>query len=132
MALARRANPKCAPKIVTQIIETIEQPSGLFLVTGPTGSGKTKTLYTALAHLNSAGRKILTIEDPVEYCLPGVQQVQVHEEIGMTFAKALRAFLRQDPNVIMVGEIRDEETAEIACRAAPVGQSSGGWEAVGA
>ena len=105
-----------------QIIKAIEQPSGLFLVTGPTGSGKTTTLYTALSHLNVDGRKILTIEDPIEYNLPGVEQVQVHEEIGMTFAKALRSFLRQDPDIIMVGEIRDEETAEIACRAALVGR----------
>lgn len=105
-----------------KITEIIEQPSGLFLVTGPTGSGKTTTLYTALTHLNQEGRKILTVEDPIEYNLPGVEQVQVHEEVGMTFAKALRAFLRQDPNIIMVGEIRDEETAEIACRAALVGR----------
>jgi type II secretory ATPase GspE/PulE/Tfp pilus assembly ATPase PilB-like protein len=75
-----------------------------------------------LSHLNEEGRKILTVEDPIEYNLASVEQVQVHEEIGMSFAKALRAFLRQDPNVIMVGEIRDEETAEIACRAALVGR----------
>ncbi len=110
------------PTTTGKITEIIEQPSGLFLVTGPTGSGKTTTLYTALAHLNQEGRKILTVEDPIEYNLPGVEQVQVHEEIGMTFAKALRSFLRQDPNIIMVGEIRDEETAEIACRAALVGR----------
>ena len=109
-------------KTTNKIIEIIEKPSGLFLVTGPTGSGKTTTLYTALAHLNQERHKILTIEDPIEYNLPGVEQVQVHEEIGMTFAKALRSFLRQDPNIIMVGEIRDEETAEIACRAALVGR----------
>lgn len=105
-----------------QIIEIIEQPNGLFLVTGPTGSGKTTTLYTALAHLNEEGRKILTVEDPIEYNLAGVEQVQVHEEIGLSFARTLRSFLRQDPNVLMVGEIRDEETAEIACRAALVGR----------
>lgn len=105
-----------------KITEIIEQPSGMFLVTGPTGSGKTTTLYTALSHLNQEGRKILTVEDPIEYNLHGVEQVQVHEEIGMTFAKALRSFLRQDPNIIMIGEIRDEETAEIACRAALVGR----------
>ena len=110
------------PQTVQQIIAAIEQPSGLFLVTGPTGSGKTTTLYTALSHLNRPDRKILTVEDPVEYNLAGIEQVQVHEEIGMTFAKALRAFLRQDPNVIMIGEIRDQETAEIACRAALVGR----------
>lgn len=111
-----------SPEITRQIIAAVEQPSGLFLVTGPTGSGKTTTLYTALAHLNREDRKILTVEDPVEYNLAGVEQVQVHEEIGMGFARALRAFLRQDPNVIMIGEIRDQETAEIACRAALVGR----------
>ena len=105
-----------------KITDIIEQPSGLFLVTGPTGSGKTTTLYTALAHLNQEGRKIITVEDPIEYNLPGLEQVQVHDEIGMTFARALRSFLRQDPNIIMIGEIRDEETAEIACRAALVGR----------
>jgi general secretion pathway protein E len=110
------------PTTTSQIVEAIEKPSGLFLVTGPTGSGKTTTLYTALAHLNKEGRKILTVEDPIEYNLPGVEQVQIHEEIGMTFAKALRSFLRQDPNIIMVGEIRDQETAEIACRASLVGR----------
>ncbi|MBL4543484.1 MAG: type II/IV secretion system protein [Rhodobacteraceae bacterium] len=108
--------------IVARLIEIVESPSGLFLVTGPTGSGKTTTLYTALSHLNTEGRKILTVEDPIEYNLPGIEQVQVHEAIGMTFARALRSFLRQDPNVIMVGEIRDRETAEIACRAALVGR----------
>ncbi len=108
--------------LANKITKIVDQPSGLFLVTGPTGSGKTTTLYTALAHLNRDNAKILTIEDPIEYNLPGVEQVQVHEEIGMTFAKALRSFLRQDPNVIMIGEIRDEETAEIACRAALVGR----------
>lgn len=110
------------PKMTKQIIQTIERPSGLFLVTGPTGSGKTTTLYTALSHLADEKVKIVTVEDPVEYVLPGVQQVQVNEHIGMTFSKALRSFLRQDPNIIMVGEIRDEETAEIACRAALVGR----------
>ena len=110
------------PPMVSRIIEMIERPSGLFIVTGPTGSGKTTTLYTALAHLNQFERKILTVEDPIEYNLAGIEQVQVHEEIGMTFASALRSFLRQDPNIIMVGEIRDEQTAEIACRAAMVGR----------
>lgn len=111
-----------APDMVARITACIERPSGLFLVTGPTGSGKTTTLYTALAHLNSPRRKIVTVEDPVEYSLPGVQQVQVQEEIGLTFARVLRSILRHDPNVIMVGEIRDPETAEIACRAAQVGR----------
>ncbi|MGB7269313.1 MAG: ATPase, T2SS/T4P/T4SS family [Albidovulum sp.] len=108
--------------MAAQIKEVIERPSGLFLVTGPTGSGKTTTLYTALAHLNTEGRKIVTVEDPVEYNLPGIQQVQVQEAIGLSFARVLRSILRHDPNVILVGEIRDEETAEIACRAAQVGR----------
>lgn len=111
-----------APEMVSRITTAIERPSGLFLVTGPTGSGKTTTLYTALQHLNSNRRKIVTVEDPVEYSLPGVQQVQVQEDIGLTFARVLRSILRHDPNVIMVGEIRDPETAEIACRAAQVGR----------
>ena len=111
-----------APDMVARITAAIERPSGLFLVTGPTGSGKTTTLYTALQHLNSNRRKIVTVEDPVEYSLPGVQQVQVQDNIGLTFARVLRSILRHDPNVIMVGEIRDPETAEIACRAAQVGR----------
>lgn len=104
------------------IRETIEIPTGLFLVTGPTGSGKTTTLYTALNHLRSERRKIISIEDPVEYQLNGIDQVQVDEVRGFGFADALRTVLRQDPNIIMVGEIRDSETAEIACRAALVGR----------
>ncbi len=109
-------------EIVGKVKTILGRPSGLFLVTGPTGSGKTTTLYTALAHLNSTGRKIITVEDPVEYNLPGVQQVQVHEEIGLTFPRVLRGILRHDPNAILIGEIRDEETAEIAVRAAQVGR----------
>lgn len=89
---------------------------------GLAAAGKTTTLYTAISHLNSVGRKIVTVEDPVEYNLPGVQQVQVHEEIGLTFPRVLRGILRHDPNVILIGEIRDEETAEIAVRAAQVGR----------
>jgi type II secretory ATPase GspE/PulE/Tfp pilus assembly ATPase PilB-like protein len=108
--------------MVEEIKRCLARPSGLFLVTGPTGSGKTTTLYTALQHLNSPRTKIITVEDPVEYTLPGVQQVQVQDEIGLTFARVLRSILRHDPNVIMVGEIRDPETAEIACRAAQVGR----------
>lgn len=110
------------PETEAAVRRIVEMPSGLFLVTGPTGSGKTTTLYTALNHLRSETRKIISIEDPVEYQLPDVEQVQVHEEVGLTFASALRSILRQDPNVIMVGEIRDRETAEIVCRAALVGR----------
>jgi general secretion pathway protein E len=91
------------------------------LVTGPTGSGKTTTLYTSLRHLNTGDTKILTVEDPIEYQLEGINQVQVKPQIGLTFATALRSFLRQDPDVIMVGEIRDRETAQIAVQAALTG-----------
>lgn len=101
--------------------ELIAQPDGIFLVTGPTGSGKSTTLYAALHHINKPDRKIITVEDPVEYQLSGINQVQVHREIGMDFAAALRAMLRQAPNIIMVGEIRDRETAEIAINASLTG-----------
>lgn len=99
----------------------INQPWGMVLVTGPTGSGKTTTLYSALSDLNKDGVNISTAEDPVEYNLPGINQVQMHEEIGLNFAMSLRSFLRQDPDIIMVGEIRDFETAEIAVKAALTG-----------
>jgi type IV pilus assembly protein PilB len=99
----------------------IKKPYGMILVTGPTGSGKTVTLYTALQMLNDEGRNISTVEDPVEIRVPGINQVQQNVKQGMTFARALRAFLRQDPDVIMVGEIRDLETAEIAIKAAQTG-----------
>ncbi len=101
--------------------KAISRPYGMVLVTGPTGSGKTTTLYSALTELNKITTNISTAEDPVEYNLPGINQVQMHEEIGLNFATALRAFLRQDPNIIMVGEIRDFETAEIAVKAALTG-----------
>ncbi len=101
--------------------DMIERPSGLVLITGPTGSGKTSTLYAGLHHLNSEEVNIITVEDPVEYQLDGINQVQVNPAAGMTFAKGLRAILRQDPNIVMVGEIRDLETAEIAIRAALTG-----------
>jgi general secretion pathway protein E len=107
---------------VKEIEEIIQKPHGIFLVAGPTGSGKTTTLYTALSRLNTEDRKIITVEDPIEYALEGVNQVQVQPEIDMSFARALRAILRQDPNVVLIGEIRDEETAEIAVRAALLGR----------
>ncbi|MDP6624890.1 MAG: type IV-A pilus assembly ATPase PilB [Nitrospinota bacterium] len=101
--------------------KAIKQPFGLILVTGPTGSGKTTTLYSAINSLNSVDTKILTAEDPVEFNFPGINQVLVRNEVGMTFAAALKSFLRQDPEIILVGEIRDAETAEIAIKAAMTG-----------
>ena len=101
----------------------LARPFGIVLVTGPTGSGKTTTLYAALAEMNSGARKILTVEDPVEYRLPGIVQTQVNSAIGLTFSTALRSFLRQDPDVMMVGEIRDLETAQIAVQAALTGHT---------
>ncbi|HJV61335.1 MAG TPA: type II secretion system ATPase GspE, partial [Albitalea sp.] len=101
--------------------ELISQPHGIVLVTGPTGSGKTTTLYAALSQLNAPQTNILTVEDPIEYELPGVGQTQVNPRIDMTFAKALRAILRQDPDIIMIGEIRDLETAQIAVQASLTG-----------
>ena len=100
---------------------SIAYPNGLILITGPTGSGKTTTLYASLNRLNQPTKNILTIEDPIEYNLTGINQVQLKEGIGLTFDRALRAFLRQDPDIIMVGEIRDEATAQIAIRAALTG-----------
>ncbi|MEP6849146.1 MAG: ATPase, T2SS/T4P/T4SS family, partial [Acidobacteriota bacterium] len=99
----------------------IENPYGMVLVTGPTGSGKTNTLYSALQALNTSETNIMTAEDPVEFNLPGINQVQMKEQIGLSFAAALRSFLRQDPNIVLVGEIRDFETAEIAIKAALTG-----------
>ena len=101
--------------------ELIDRPHGILLVTGPTGSGKTTTLYASLAKLDAAALKILTVEDPVEYQLEGVNQVQVQSQIGMTFAYALRSILRQDPDIIMIGEMRDTETAQIAVQSALTG-----------
>ena len=101
--------------------DAVHKPYGMVLVTGPTGSGKTTTLYSALSELNQISKNVSTAEDPVEYNIPGVNQVQMHEEIGLNFAASLRSFLRQDPNIIMVGEIRDYETAEIAVKAALTG-----------
>ncbi len=108
-------------KPLQDFMEAIEKPYGMLLVTGPTGSGKTTTLYSALSQLNKPGVNIMTAEDPVEYNFFGINQVHIREDIGLTFAAALRSFLRQDPDIIMVGEIRDFETAEIAIKAALTG-----------
>ena len=110
-------------QVTDEFLEILRRPHGIVLVTGPTGSGKTTTLYAALTTLNTDERKILTIEDPIEYRLPGVNQTQVSPQIGLTFAAALRSFLRQDPDVMMVGEIRDLETAEVAVQAALTGHT---------
>jgi general secretion pathway protein E len=107
--------------MLTQLNELIHRPHGIILVTGPTGSGKTTTLYAALARLNDATRNILTVEDPIEYYIDGIGQTQVNTKVDMTFARGLRAILRQDPDVVMVGEIRDLETAQIAVQASLTG-----------
>jgi MSHA biogenesis protein MshE len=107
--------------IRTRVETLVQRPHGMFLVTGPTGSGKTTTLYAALKLLNTAENKIITVEDPVEYRVPRVNQIQVHPEIGRTFARVLRSALRHDPDIILIGEMRDEETAEIGIRAAMTG-----------
>ena len=99
----------------------LQFPHGIILVIGPTGSGKTSTLYTALNEINDAERKIITIEDPVEYQLKGVNQIQVSEKAGLTFARGLRSILRHDPDVVLIGEIRDQETAQIAVQASLTG-----------
>lgn len=109
------------PEPLRKFEAAIRRPWGMVLVTGPTGSGKTNTLYSAITRLNQPGTNILTAEDPVEFNIAGINQVQVREQIGLTFASALRSFLRQDPNVILVGEIRDTETATIAVKAALTG-----------
>ncbi|MFA5989319.1 MAG: ATPase, T2SS/T4P/T4SS family [Sphingomonas sp.] len=110
-----------APAINTMLRAAISEPNGIVLVTGPTGSGKTTTLYAALRLLNDGTRNVLTVEDPVEYAIDGVGQTQVNPKVGLTFAAGLRAILRQDPDVVMVGEIRDRETAEIAVQASLTG-----------
>ncbi|MEQ1525206.1 MAG: type II secretion system ATPase GspE [Gallionella sp.] len=110
-----------SPEVLKQFDKLIAQPHGIVLVTGPTGSGKTTTLYAALSQLNHTQTNILTVEDPVEYELSGIGQTQVNPRIDMTFAKALRAILRQDPDIIMIGEIRDLETAQIAVQASLTG-----------
>lgn len=108
-------------QVYSAFTEALNTPHGIILVTGPTGSGKTTTLYAGLNYINSAQRNILTIEDPIEYLLPGIGQTQVNNRVDMTFARGLRAILRQDPDVVMVGEIRDIETAEIAVQASLTG-----------
>ena len=108
-------------KQIATVQALLTQPNGIILVTGPTGSGKSTTLYSFLTSINAVTRRIITIEEPVEYRLPGVSQIDVKAEIGLTFANGLRAILRQDPNIVMVGEIRDFETSEIAIRAAMTG-----------
>ena len=106
---------------INKLRHAIDQPYGAILVTGPTGSGKTTTLYGALTELNQGSRSILTIEDPVEYRVEGIKQMQVNTKAGMHFASGLRSMMRADPDVIMVGEIRDRETAQIAVEAALTG-----------
>ena len=110
-----------SPENYQQILHLLRMPNGIILVTGPTGSGKTTTLYASLSYLNTPDKKIITIEDPVEYQLSGIHQIQIRPEIGLTFASALRSILRHDPDIILVGEIRDYETAEIAIQAALTG-----------
>jgi type IV pilus assembly protein PilB len=109
------------PEVLTRLKEVVQQPNGILFVTGPTGSGKTTTLYAALNFINKPGINVITIEDPVEYELPSVNQVQINEKAGRTFQAVLRSVLRQDPDVILVGEIRDAETARIATQAAMTG-----------
>lgn len=109
------------PHILERFRHAISRPSGIVLVTGPTGSGKTTTLYAALNSLNTPEKKIITVEDPVEYRLPGINQVQVHEKIDLTFSRVLRSALRQDPDIVLIGEMRDQDTAEIGMRASMTG-----------
>jgi MSHA biogenesis protein MshE len=118
------AAPGCdrhAARLVERFRAIVQRPNGLVLVTGPTGSGKTTTLYSALAELNSVEKKLITVEDPVEYRLPGINQVQVNDKIDLNFARVLRSALRQDPDIVLVGEMRDQETAQIGLRAAMTG-----------
>ena len=109
------------PRSLKRLHRSVQMPHGMVLVTGPTGSGKTSTLYTCLNQINTPELNIMTVEDPIEFNFPGINQVQTSEEAGLTFAAALRAFLRQDPNIILVGEIRDVDTAQIAVKAALTG-----------
>jgi len=109
------------PRTLAKIDELIHKPHGIILVTGPTGSGKTTTLYAGLERLNDNSRNIMTVEDPIEYYIDGIGQTQVNSRVEMTFARGLRAILRQDPDVVMVGEIRDPETAQVAVQASLTG-----------
>jgi len=118
MALASLGFPK---HVYDHVMVTIQQPNGIFINTGPTGCGKTTTLYSCLRHINTIDSKLLTVEDPVEYEIEGIMQVPVNEAVGMNFPRALRAFLRQDPDIIMLGEIRDLETSQIAIQASLTG-----------
>jgi general secretion pathway protein E len=111
-----------APAVVGRLNSALHLPNGIVLVTGPTGSGKTTTLYTGIIQINSTMRKIMTVEDPIEYQIPGITQTQIKPQIGLTFAHVLRSILRQDPNVVMIGEIRDLETAQIAVNGALTGR----------
>ena len=110
-----------APGIQTKVLDVLEQPYGMVLVTGPTGSGKTTTLYAGLGEVDSITRSVFTLEDPIEYSMPQIRQTPIRPEVGVTFASGLRSLLRQDPDVILVGEIRDQETAELAIRASLTG-----------
>lgn len=110
-----------SPLIKEQFIAMLNQPQGFFLVTGPTGSGKTTTLYAGLSHINKAEKNIITLEDPIEYHIEGITQGHIHPESGFTFEKGMRALLRQDPDIVMVGEIRDQQTAQIAVQSAMTG-----------
>ncbi len=114
-------NLNLSPQLHEYILDTVNKPNGIFVVTGPTGSGKTTTLYAALREVNTEDAKVLTAEDPVEYDIDGIVQVPINEAIGVTFPRVLRAFLRQDPDRILVGEIRDQDTAQIAIQAALTG-----------
>ncbi len=120
-AMLEMENLGLAPDLFEYIVRTVQKPNGIFIVTGPTGSGKTTTLYAALRKVNSIDSKLLTAEDPVEYDIDGIMQVPVNDGIGLTFPRVLRAFLRQDPDRIMVGEMRDVETARIAIQASLTG-----------
>ncbi|MDW3124964.1 ATPase, T2SS/T4P/T4SS family, partial [Vibrio sp. 1974] len=109
------------PELLARLRRQLSRTHGMILVNGPTGSGKTTTLYGALSELNEPGKKIITAEDPVEYRLPRITQVQINSKIDLTFSRVLRTFLRQDPDIILIGEMRDQETVEIGLRAALTG-----------